>query len=78
MSSDVRTNLLDQRPEESSSLAPWWIYAVVIVPANLGKEQLLPGDTTWWLRAALTAAIVAAGLSVVTAVYRAGREARAR
>jgi hypothetical protein len=51
---------------------------VVIVPANLGKEQLLPGDTTWWLRAALTAAIVVAGLAVVTAVYRAGHEARAR
>jgi hypothetical protein len=78
MSSDVRTNLFERRPEESSSWAPWWIYAVVIVPANLGKEQLLPGHTTWWLRAALTAAIVVAGLAVVTAVYRAGREALAR
>ena len=57
-------------------LAPWWIYAVVIVPANLAKEQLLPGDAAWWLRGALTATIVVVGIAVVTALYRAGRDAR--
>ena len=60
----------------TNRLAPWWIYALIIAPANLGKEQLLPGDAAWWLRAALTAAVVAVGIAVVTALYRAGREVR--
>jgi hypothetical protein len=76
MSSELQTNVPARRPEQSSRWAPWWIYALGIVPANLGKEQLLPGDAAWWLRAALTAAIVAAGVAVVTAIYRAGRDAR--
>ncbi|MGH3022429.1 MAG: hypothetical protein ACRDNI_02125 [Gaiellaceae bacterium] len=73
MSSDVRTAAAT-RLEQPSRWAPWWIYVLVIAPANLGKEQLLPADAAWWLRAGLTAAIVAAGLAVVTAVYRAGRD----
>jgi hypothetical protein len=35
---NVHSTIASRRPE----LAPWWMYAVVIVPANLGKEQLLP------------------------------------
>ena len=54
MSSEVRTNLSARRAEQSSRWAPWWIYVLVIAPANLGKEQLLPADAAWWLRAALT------------------------
>ena len=40
------------------------------VPANLAKEQLLPDDSAWWLRAVLTAAVLAAGIALVTAVHR--------
>ena len=70
MSSDARATAAPTGLEQAGRWAPWWIYALVIVPANLGKEQLLPADTAWWLRAALTAAIVATGIAVVTAVYR--------
>ena len=51
--------------------APWWLYVAVIAPANLGKEQLLPGDAAWWLRASLTASILVAGIAAITAIYRA-------
>jgi hypothetical protein len=60
---------------EASRWAPWWVYVLVIAPANLAKEQLL-SDDAWWLRAALTAAIVMGGIALVTAVYRAGRDVR--
>jgi hypothetical protein len=63
------------RPDLSSRWAPWWVYALVIVPVNLGKEQFLPGDAAWWLRAALTA-IVAGRIAVVTVIHRTGRDAR--
>ena len=52
--------------------APWWIYVLAIVPANLVKEQVL-GDADWWLRTALTATIVLGGIALVTAVYRGHR-----
>ena len=42
---------------ERSRWAPWWIYALVIIPANIGKEQFLADDLAWPLRAALTTAI---------------------
>jgi hypothetical protein len=64
------------RSELAGRWAPWWVYVLVLVPVNLGKEQFLPSDAAWWLRMALTAAIVAAGIAVVTAIYRAGRDTR--
>ncbi len=67
---------ITSRPELSSRWAPWWVYALVIVPVNLGKEQFLAGDAAWWLRAALSTAIVAGGIAIVTAIYRTGRDAR--
>jgi hypothetical protein len=73
MSTDLRP--MHARPEQSG-WAPWWVYVAAIVPANLGKEQLLPGDAAWWLRASLTAILVLGGIAVVTAIYRAGRDAR--
>ncbi len=60
----------------SGRWAPWWLYVAVIAPANLGKEQLLPADATWWLRTGLTATILVVGLAVVTAIYRAARPPR--
>ena len=62
--------------ELHSRWAPWWVYVLVIAPANMGKEVLLPDGATWPLRAALTAVIVAAGIAVVTAIYRAGSRTR--
>jgi hypothetical protein len=59
--------------EASGRWAPWWVYVVVIAPVNLVKEQLL-AETAWPLRAALTAVIVVAGIALVTAIHRAGRE----
>lgn len=76
MSSDVRSNVTARGADRSSEWAPWWIYVSFIVPANLGKEQLLPGDAAWWLRAGLTAAIVVGGIALVTAVYRATHDSR--
>jgi hypothetical protein len=60
----------------SGRWAPWWVYLVVIAPVNMGKEQLLSGQVGWPVRAALTVGIVAAGMAVVTAVYRMSRDAR--
>jgi hypothetical protein len=71
---NLETNVA--RSDLASRWAPRWIYALVIVPVNLGKEQFLPGDAAWWLRAALTAAIVVGGVAAVTAIYRAGRDGR--
>jgi hypothetical protein len=72
----VQTDISARRPEQPSRWAPWWIYVLLVVPANLGKEELLPGDATWWLRAALTATVVLGGIAVITAIYRAGRDVR--
>jgi hypothetical protein len=77
MSTELQTNSAARGTEQSNRFAPWWIYAVVIVPANLAKEQLLSADASWLLRGALTAAIVLVGIAVVTTLYRAGRETQA-
>jgi hypothetical protein len=76
MASDVQANVTALSAYPSSRWAPWWIYVLLIVPANLGKEQLLPGDAVWWMRAGLTATILVGGIALVTAVYRAIRDAR--
>jgi hypothetical protein len=76
MASDVQANVTALSAYPSSRWAPWWIYVLLIVPANLGKEQLLPGDAAWWMRAGLTATILVGGIALVTAVYRATRDAR--
>jgi hypothetical protein len=76
MSSDVQTNVTARSADLSSRWAPWWVYVLLIAPANLGNEQLLPGDAAWWIRAGLTATIVVGGIALVTAVYRAARDAR--
>jgi hypothetical protein len=62
----------------SNAWAPWWTYVLVIVPANLAKEQLLPDDIAWWARGVSTAAVVVVGIALVTALYRAGRELHVR
>jgi hypothetical protein len=74
MSTELQTDTAARSVDEPSGFAPWWIYVLVIVPANLAKEQLLSADAALPLRAALTAAIVVAGIAVVTALHRARRE----
>ena len=59
-----------------SRWAPWWVYVLVIAPANLSKQQLLPAGADWWLVALSTASVVAAGIAVVTVLYRASRGER--
>jgi hypothetical protein len=63
------------RLDRTSRWAPWWAYVLAIAPANMAKELALQ-DASGSLRAALTAAIVAAGIALVTAVHRASRERR--
>jgi hypothetical protein len=62
---------------QANRWAPWWVYLLVVAPANLGKQALLPGDTASWLTAVSTAVVVVVGIAVVTAVYRASAPARA-
>ena len=69
---------LDQRTTLPDQWAPWWVYVLVLAPANLGKEQLLPDESAWWVRAGLTAAILAVGIAVITAAYRAAARANGR
>ena len=74
MSTDLPTETPTSR--HGRDWAPWWTYVLVIVPANVAKEQLLPDEIDWWARGAATAAIVVVGIALVTALYRAGRELR--
>jgi hypothetical protein len=76
VSTDLQIETSTSRLGRASAWAPWWTYVLVIVPANLGKEQLLPSGIAWWARGALTAAVVVGGIALVTALYRAGREVR--
>jgi hypothetical protein len=62
---------------QSGRWAPWWVYVLVIAPANLGKQELLSGNSPLWLTVVSTAALVVVGIAVVTAVYRASAPARA-
>ncbi len=77
MSIELQSDTGPRGVEHSNRFAPWWVYAVVLVPANLAKEQLLSADASWLLRGALTAAIIVGGIAIVTSLYRAGRETRA-
>lgn len=62
-----------QPDRQSNRWAPWWLYVLVIAPANMGKQQLLPAGASWWLVAGTTAVTILAGLAAVTAVYRASQ-----
>lgn len=78
MSSTSQPAPAARRSEPSSRWAPWWVYVLVIVPANIGKEGLLSAGTPWFVRGALTAAVVLGGIALVTAFFRMarGREQR--
>ncbi len=76
MSSQFQTDVSALRQELSSRWAPWWIYVLVLAPVNMGKELLLADDGAGWLRAGLSVIIVVGGIAVITAIYRATRDAR--
>lgn len=56
---------------EGKRWAPWWVYVLVIVPANLGKQRLLPEDASTALTAASTLVTIGGLFLLVTVVYRA-------
>lgn len=55
--------------------APWWVYVVVLVPANVVKQYAL-GDAPVAVNVAVTLALVAVGVAGITALYRTTRDAR--
>jgi hypothetical protein len=54
--------------------APWWVYVVVLVPANAIKQYAL-GDAPVAVNVAATLALVAVGVVGITALYRTTRGA---
>ncbi len=60
---------MDQRTN-SPAWAPWWIYVVVIVGANLLKQQLLQ-DQPVALNVAVTVVLVVVLFGLVTITFRA-------
>ena len=58
-----------------SRWAPWWVYVVLLVPANAIKQFAL-GDAPVAVNVAATLALVAAGVVVITALYRTSRGPR--
>ncbi|MQA05520.1 MAG: hypothetical protein GEV07_23305 [Streptosporangiales bacterium] len=60
---------MSEQPQQK--WAPWWVYVVIVVGANLGKQQLLPPDANWAVNAATTAATIAGTIALITVVYRA-------
>jgi hypothetical protein len=76
MTSELHSGTSPRRAEAPSRWAPWWVYLIVIAPVNMAKEQLLAGEVGVPLRAALTVVLVAAGIALVTVVYRVSRAAR--
>ena len=63
-----------QTRNETGRWAPWWVYVVVLVPANALKQFAL-GDAPVAVNVAATLALVAAGVVAITAIYRTSRGA---
>lgn len=64
--------------EEQKRDAPWWVYVIVIVGANLGKNQFMPEDSSWTLTAISTLATIAVAFAVVKVVSMAVLGGRAK
>lgn len=65
----------ETRQRAASRWAPWWVYVVVLVPANAIKQYAL-GDAPVAVNVAATLALVAAGVAGITALYRMSRGPR--
>ncbi|KAA0024975.1 hypothetical protein [Antrihabitans cavernicola] len=57
------------KPETTGKWAPWWVYVVVIVAANFGKQRLMEG-TPIVANIVVTAVLVGGLIALITAVYR--------
>jgi hypothetical protein len=57
--------------------APWWVYIVMIVGANVAKQQLIGGRVSDIANVAITLAMVGALVALITAAYRALQRSRA-
>lgn len=55
---------------EKKPQAPWWVYVIVIVAANLGKQQLMPEDASFALTAGTTVATIAVAYALVSVGYK--------
>lgn len=55
---------------ETQKHAPWWVYVVLIIGANLGKQQLMPEDAGVVLTAGSTIVTIAVTYWLITVVYR--------
>ena len=71
--------LRDQRQQEQSRTnnrwAPWWLYLVVIVPANYLRRAVLPESRVPVPDVMVALAFSALLFAVVTIAYRAARQA---
>ncbi|MET8121378.1 hypothetical protein [Micromonospora sp. NPDC005291] len=55
--------------QQNSKWAPWWVYLVVILGCNYGKQYLVQ-DLPVAVNAAITVVLVGALFLVITVVYR--------
>ena len=54
--------------------APWWVYAIVIVAANLARTvYLVPDGMALWLQILIGVASILLVAALVTVIYRAAR-----
>lgn len=49
---------------------PWWVYVLVIVPANLAVTSVLPDDANFLTNGLCTVVVIAGLYWFITAVYR--------
>lgn len=49
---------------------PWWVYVLVIVPANLAVKAVLPEDADFLVNGLSTVVVIAGLYWFITAVYR--------
>jgi hypothetical protein len=57
--------------------APWWVYVVVIVGANVAKQQLIGGRVSDVANVAITLAVAGVLVALITALYRRLQRSRA-
>lgn len=59
---------MSEKPEKRHT--PWWVYLLVVVAANLGRQQLMPTETSWTVNTAATVATIAVAIVLYRAVAR--------
>lgn len=59
---------MSEKPQQKH--APWWVYVIVVVGANLGRQQFMPEGTSWAVNAAATLVTIGVCIALVTVGYR--------